>query len=152
MNVRGLPEPIPFEMGLQVSRCVRAQATAESNLRANSPATGCDLPCAGSAKGVSDHRRPPDARPCAHVNRDSTQAPGCFCDRVFEREERHCYRPSLRQGTKLYGRAFLGSRLRSIHRRVRTGTGPHLHPRARSSGWSRWTILNQPMRRATRDA
>src|SRR5207302_5110548 len=29
---------------------------------------------------------------------------------------------------------------------------PHLHPRAGSGGWSRRTILNQPIRRATRGA
>ena len=51
-----------------------------------------------------------------------------------------------------YGRAFLGSRLRRIDRRVRTGTGPNIHPRAGNGGWSSRTILNQPIRRATRDA
>jgi putative transposase len=41
---------------------------------------------------------------------------------------------------------------RGINRRVRTGAGSSLHPRAGCCGWSRRTILNQPMRRATRDA
>ena len=50
------------------------------------------------------------------------------------------------------GEHLLGPRLCGINRRVRTRTGPHLHPRAGHSGWSKWTILNQPMRRASRDA
>src|ERR1700716_3860120 len=50
------------------------------------------------------------------------------------------------------GRALLGSRLRSIDRRVRTGTSPNIHPRAGNGGWSRRTILNHPIRRAPRDA
>ena len=51
-----------------------------------------------------------------------------------------------------YRRAFLGPRLRRIDCRVRTGAGPHIHPRTGRGGWSRRTILNLPMRRATRDA
>src|SRR5260370_294908 len=41
------------------------------------------------AKGVSDYRGTPDAGPCAHMHRDSPQAPGSVRDRVSEREE--CY-------------------------------------------------------------
>ena len=62
------------------------------------------------------------------------------------------HRSPERQGTQLYGRAFLGSRLRRIDRRVRTGTSPNIHPRAGDGGWSSRTILNYPLRRATRDA
>ena len=58
-------------MGLQVPCSVRAQTTTEGDLWPNASATGSDFPRAGSAKGVPDHRRPPDARPCAHVHRDS---------------------------------------------------------------------------------
>src|SRR5207237_2134385 len=54
-NVRNLSEPIPFKMGLQVSRCFRAQATAESHVRPNASSTGYNLPRTGSAKGVPDH-------------------------------------------------------------------------------------------------
>ena len=43
-----------------------------------------------------------------------------------------------------YGRAFLGPRLGGIDRRVRTGAGPHIHPRAGSGGWSSRTVLNHP--------
>ena len=35
-----MSEPIPFQMGLQVSRRIRAQAAAQSNLRAGTPSTG----------------------------------------------------------------------------------------------------------------
>ena len=70
----------------------------------------------------------------------------------LEREECDRHRSPERQGPQLYGRAFLGPRLRSIDRRVRTGTGPNIHPRAGNCGWSSRTILNQPIRRATRDA
>ena len=52
-------------MGLQVSRCIRAQATAESHLWANASATGRNLPLAGSAEGMPDYRGPPDAGSCA---------------------------------------------------------------------------------------
>src|SRR5258708_2687297 len=65
----------------------RAQATAQSNFREDASAAGTDFPCAGPAKGVPDYRRASDAGPCAHVYRDSPQAPGGFRDRVSEREE-----------------------------------------------------------------
>ena len=58
----------------------------------------------------------------------------------------------VRQGEKFHRRALLGPRLCRIDRRVRTGAGPHLHPRAGCGGWSRRTVLKQPLRRATRDA
>src|SRR5258708_29202280 len=81
-------------MGLQVSRSVRAQTKTESDLRPHPEPIGRDLPRAGEAEGVSDFGRTPDARPCAHVYRDSAQAPGRVGDRILEREERHCHRPA----------------------------------------------------------
>ena len=60
--------------------------------------------------------------------------------------------PGCAARAELFGRAFLGPRVRRIHRRVRTGAGPQLHPRAGCGGWSRRTILKQLLRRATRDA
>ena len=136
-------------MGLQVSCCVRAQATAESHFRAN-PSSNWERSSTRLArqKGVPDHRGTPDAGPRAHVHRDSPQASGGFGDRVSEGEERHRHRPAVRQGAELHGRALLGPRLRRIHRRVRTGACPPIHPRARCRGWSRRTILKQPIRRA----
>src|SRR5712691_4728622 len=80
-------------MGLQVSRSVRAQTTTEGDLRPHPEPIGRDLPRAGEAEGVSDFGRPPEARPCAYVHRDSAQAPGRLGDWVFEREERHCHLP-----------------------------------------------------------
>ena len=59
-----------------------------------------------------------------NVHRNSTQAPSRVGDRVSEGEERHRRRPPVRQGTKLHGRASLGSRLCRINRRVRIGAGP----------------------------
>ena len=59
--VRALPKPIPFEMGLQVARRIRAQAAAQSNLRADAPSTGADFPRAGEAERVPDCRRAPHA-------------------------------------------------------------------------------------------
>jgi REP element-mobilizing transposase RayT len=50
------------------------------------------------------------------------------------------------------GEHFWALRLRRIHRRVRIGAGPHLHSRAGRGGWHWRTILNEIMRRATRDA
>src|SRR5690349_840165 len=47
---------------------------------------------------------------------------------VSQGEERNCDRSPERQGTQLYGRAFLGPRLRAIDRRVRIGAGPPIHP------------------------
>src|SRR6266403_2238445 len=72
--------PIPFEMGLQVPCRVRAQATAQSNIRADAPSSGTDFPCAGPAKGMSDYHGTPDAGPCAYVHRDSPQAARRFRD------------------------------------------------------------------------
>ena len=99
---------------------------------------------------MPDHVHMRNAR--KRVHRNSTQAPGGVGDRVSERQERHRYGPTLWQGKKLRWRTLLGPRLCGIDRRVRTGAGPHLHPRAGSGGWSRRTILNQPIRRAMRDA
>src|ERR1035438_4006206 len=39
-----------------------------------------------------------------------------------------------------------------LHRRLRTGAGPPIHPRGGCCGWNSRTVLNQPIRRATRDA
>ena len=97
---------------------------AESNLRANPPSTGADIPLAGAAEGMPDSRRASHARPCTHVHRDSTETSGGFRDRISEREERDRHRSPVRQGAQLYRRALLGPRLRRIDRRVRTGAGP----------------------------
>src|SRR5215813_303969 len=43
-------------MGLQVSRRVRAQAAAQSNLWADAPSTGADFPRTGEAERVPDCR------------------------------------------------------------------------------------------------
>jgi len=40
MNVKSLPEPIPFEMGLQIPRGVYPQAAAESAIWQSPPALG----------------------------------------------------------------------------------------------------------------
>ena len=72
----------------------------------------------------------------------SPKTPGGVGDWISERQECDRNRSLMRQGTNLYGRASLGSRLCSINRRVRTGAGPRIHPRAGCSGWSRRTILN----------
>jgi REP element-mobilizing transposase RayT len=42
---------------------------------------------------------------------------------------------------KLHRRTLPGSRLCGINCRVRTGAGPHLHPRAGRGGWSKRTVL-----------
>src|SRR2546427_9263549 len=88
-----------------------AQATAQSNIRADAPSSGTDFPCAGPAKGMSDYRRTPDAGPCAYVHRDSPQAPSSFGDRIFEGEECHCDCPTVRKGAEFHGRTSLGPRL-----------------------------------------
>ena len=41
------------------------------------------------------------------------------------------------------GEHFWARRLRGIDRRVRTGAGPQVRPRAGRRGWSRWTILKR---------
>ena len=88
-------------MGLQPSRSVRAQTTTESDLRPHPEPIGRDLPRAGEAKGVSDIGRPPDARPCAHVYRDSAQIAGRLGDRLFGGEERYYHCPTGRKGAEL---------------------------------------------------
>src|SRR5260370_19409684 len=98
-------------MGLQIAYRVRAQATAQSDIRADAPSSGTDFPCASPAKGVSDYRRTSDARPCAYVYRDSPQAPGSFRDRIFEGEERNRHCPAVRQGAEFHVRTSLGPRL-----------------------------------------
>ncbi len=100
---------------------VCAQTTTEGNLRQNAPATGRDLPRAGEAEGMPDRRRASDAGPCAHVHRDSTQAPSRLGEWVSEGKECHCDRATVRKGEKLLWRTLLGPRLRGVHGRVRTG-------------------------------
>src|SRR5437016_6328472 len=75
INDRALPEPIPFQMGLQVPCCIRAQTAAKSHLRSDTPTSGTDFPWAGAAKGMPDSRRASDAGPCAHVHRHSPKHP-----------------------------------------------------------------------------
>src|SRR5437879_3356226 len=93
-------------------------------------------------KGMPDYRGSSDAGSRAYVHRHSPQTPGGIGDRISQREECDRHRSPERQGAQLYGRAFLGSRLRSIDRRVRTGTGPNIHTRPGDGGWSNRTILN----------
>ncbi len=50
------------------------------------------------------------------------------------------------------GEHFLGTRIRGVHRGIRVGASPPIHPRAGGRGWEQWTILKRDMRRATRDA
>src|SRR2546427_1289647 len=50
--VRRLSEPSPFQMGLQVSRSVRAQTTTESDLRPIPGPIGRDLPRTGGRRSV----------------------------------------------------------------------------------------------------
>src|SRR6266481_4150574 len=95
--------PSPFQMGLQVSRSVRAQTTTESDLRPIPGPIGRDLPRTGEAEGVSDCGRTPHARPCAHVHRDSAQAPGRYGNRVSQGEERNRQRQPGRKGEELLG-------------------------------------------------
>src|SRR5215831_17988173 len=109
MNVRALSEPIPFEMGLQVPCCVRAQAPTESHLWADPAAVGTNLPCLGPAEGMPDFGRAPHAGPCAYVHRHSAQTPGGIGNRVSERKECDRDSPAARQGSKFLRRAFLGS-------------------------------------------
>ena len=142
----------PIPKGLQVSRGVRTQAASEGHLRTGAPATGRDLPRAGPAKGMPDYRGTSDARPCAYVHRHSPPTPSSIGDRVSQRKECNRRRSPVKLRSLPLRRAFLGSRLRSIDRRVRIGTGPYIHPRAGGRGWNSWTILKQPIRRATRDA
>src|SRR2546430_10435428 len=115
INDRALPEPIPFQMGLQVPCCIRAQTAAKSHLRSDTPTSGTDFPWAGAAKGMPDSRRASDAGACAHVHRHSPQAPGGFGDRVSQREERHCDCPAVRQGTELDRKS---TRLNSSHSQI----------------------------------
>ena len=73
----------------------------EGHLRPIPAAIGRDFPCAGAAERVPDSGRTPHAGPCAHVHRDSSQAPGGVGDWVSEGEEcdRHCSLGGARNAT-----------------------------------------------------
>ena len=58
--------------------------------------------------------------------------------------------PTVWEGTELFGRAFLGPRVRGVHCGVRTGAGSPVHPRTRCRGWSRRTVLKRPKARNAR--
>src|SRR5215475_14677267 len=111
LNVRVLSEPIPFQMGLQVSCGVRAQGPKASDLW-DAAAIGTDFPCTGATKGMPDSGRTSDAGPCAYVYRHSAQTPGGFRHWISEREECDRDSPTAGQGTEFLGGAFLGSGLR----------------------------------------
>src|SRR3989454_1746191 len=70
-NVRRLSEPSPFQMGLQVSRSVRAQTTTESDLRPIPGPIGRDLPRTGEAEGecqiVEGHLMPDHVHMCIAI-------------------------------------------------------------------------------------
>src|SRR5215472_7514924 len=139
-NVGCLSKPSPLQVGLQVPRGIRAQTTAESDLWEYPPATGPSFPRAGEAEGMPDRGGTPDAGPRAYVHRDSAEASSRLGDRFLERKERDCHRTAFRKGEELLRRTLLGSRLRGVHRRVRTGAGAPIHPRAGCRGWQR-TVL-----------
>src|SRR5215831_8891358 len=77
-NVRRLSKPSPLQVGLQVPCRIRAQTTAEGDLREHPPATGAGFPRFGKAEGMPDRGGTPDARPRAYVHRDSAEAPSGF--------------------------------------------------------------------------
>src|SRR6516162_11036099 len=79
---------------------------------------------------------------CTSVSH-TPEARGRLGDRLSEREERYRHRQDVRQGEKLFRRALLGPRLRGVHRRLRTGAGAQIHPRARTRGWQPRTVLNR---------
>src|SRR5579872_5733995 len=90
-----------------VSRGIRSQTAPESD----TPAIGSNFPRVGETEGMPDCGRASDAGPCAHVYRDSTQAPGRLGDWVPEGEECHCDCTPVRKGEKLLRRTLLGPRL-----------------------------------------
>ena len=67
-NVGALSKPIPFEMGLQVPRCFRAQTTTQGHLWPSASSIGTNFPGLGQTKRAPNHRRTPNARPCTYVH------------------------------------------------------------------------------------
>src|SRR5215831_409205 len=134
-NVRRLSKPSPLQVGLQVPCRIRAQTTAEGDLREHPPATGAGFPRSGKAEGMPDRGGTPDAGPRAYVHCDFAEAPSGFGDWLLEREKRDCHRTAFRKGEALLRRTLLGSRLRGVHGRVRIGAGTPIHPRAGCRGW-----------------
>ena len=53
-----------------------------------------------------------------------------------------CHRAAFWKGEELLWRTFLGSRLRGVHGRVRTGAGAPIHPRAGGRGCQQRELLN----------
>src|SRR5689334_15773405 len=119
----------------KVPRCLRAQAAEESDLWKYPPTTGPGFPRAGETEGVPDRGGTLDAGPRTYVHRDSAEAPGGLCDWIFERQKRDCYRTVIGKGEEFLRRTLLGSRLRGVHGRVRTGASTPIHPRAGCRGW-----------------
>src|ERR1700674_870930 len=69
-------------MGLQIPCGVCSQTTTQSALWSSASAIGRNLPCVGTAEGMPDRRRAPDAGSCAYVHRHSPEIPGGLGDRV----------------------------------------------------------------------
>src|SRR5215831_5629678 len=107
----------------------------QSLARAYSPATRADFPCPGEAERMPDRRGAPDAGPRPYVHGDSAQAPGCLCDWVLKGKECDCHCTAFRKREEFLWRTLVGTRLRSVHHRVRTGADPPILPRAGCRGW-----------------
>src|SRR5215471_19113050 len=84
IQCQSFTKPIPFQMGLQVSRGICTQTTTEGDLRADTSSTGTNFPWSGATERMADYRRSPNARPCPHVHRDSAQASSRIRDRFLK--------------------------------------------------------------------
>jgi len=118
--VESLPEPIPFELGLQIPRHIRAEVSEEGHLRQDTREARSDLSWARPPEGVQDRRGEARRRPCPHVPRDPAQILRLFGHRVPEGQGRHRHRPDVGKGAELRRRELLGARVCRLDRRLRS--------------------------------
>src|SRR2546423_13514995 len=105
----------PFQMGLQVSRSVRAQTTTESDLRPIPGPIGRDLPALAKQKEcqiVEGHLMPDHVHMCIAI---PPKHPVAFVIGFLKGEERHSDGPLVWQRAEFHGRALLDPWIRSVH-------------------------------------
>gem|GEM_PF-3318355 len=102
-----VPEPEPYEMGLQISRGVYTEAAEEACLRGAAPAFGRDVSRIGLAQGSEDSGRAPDGRPRTYLHQHSAEVRCIECGRIPEGEKRDSDCAEVWSAPEeLHGRAF----------------------------------------------
>src|SRR3989454_3217900 len=124
-----VPEPEPYEMGLQISRGVYSEATEEAGIRSVTATAWGDFSRIGLTQGVHDRGGTHDGRPCAHVLEHCAQIRGLERGWITEGEERDPDCAQVRRPPeKFHRRALLGQGVLRFHGRAGREHRSSVHP------------------------